>query len=339
MKRLNALFGSIFCLFLLVGCENPVNSMKDTAEEAADNSGLAADAASESREEIATGRIITRMSASSESRDRNFNQMLQSHSFEAKVLSAGKWMKALEYQHWTGQRYDDETILKAMYDEAISEFFYRLTELNGGESIAKNQIDAFGVLTGSRMNPNIAAMAVALHKKASTNEFTNMQRIDGHEPKSFYDILIIGLQEIQKVEDGDNAFGDLDTWQQNLYSWRAEAITIMNYRFNQFLLMGASKSLALREKSAEEIGGMLQSTEAVITGFPELGLGVQHKVNDFLKASLQVKMHLMSIKQQVSSDPLLKGLYMRMTMPAELNARENPISMLHQGLIDRIFPD
>ncbi len=329
----------VFCLVFLTSCENPVSNMKETAEQAADNSGRAADAATESREEIANGRLMSRMSGSSESRENHFEKMQESESFDAKALAAGKWMKALEFMHWTGQKYDTQEVLEAMYDEAFTEFFRKLPELINGKSLARNPQSPFYILGGAKDRAyNVYAMAVTLHKKASNLEFTTWKRVEGFEPKSFYDVMKEGLEKIQRVEDGELAYGELKTWEQTLYTYRDDAIAVLNHRATMLLTMSLVKLTDLKEKNQFTALYNLNLSRNIKSRFPELGLGVQHTVNSYLEGAFKTIRVLKSINETPDLHPKVKTMYKKLVMPKTLKAADGVIQE-HLSFIKQIFPD
>lgn len=343
MKKLKQKALLLAGAFLLTACENPISSMTDTAEEAATNSGLAAESAAESREEIATGRMMSRLSSSSESRENHFETILESESFEAKVLAAGKWMKALEFQHWTGQRHDTKEVLEAMYTEAITEYFSKVSEFNGGVSVALTSLSPTPKGTSEEELAdydkalNVYAMAVAMHSLATTNEYTTVKNVSGHEAKSFFDLIEEGLDEFRKVEKGELAFQELKPWVQKLSEHKEEALAMVNNRANMLLMMVITRVTTIKEVPREQAGAMLMG-EKISSRFSELNIGKQNAVNRYLGATLQSIGVMAKNEMEPSIDGIIKLVFSKLDTPVNPGNSRTPELQSHLFLLNKLFP-
>lgn len=307
---------SIFLSISLSSCSK-LDEMGENAEGAKENSGRAAIAAEESREEIANGRMISRTSGASASRRKALKSLGEMESFSAKVTEASKFVQAFEFQYWTGQRYDTEDYLEALYTDAMREFFRSLMELNGDESIAKTNPSIFSFWKSVReKNMNISAIAVAMHKMSNVQTLVTVPRIDS-QPKSLsvYELIKRALKNIELVENGELNFSDLREYEEIVYNYRDEALAITQARLNMFLTMALMESTELKDYTTTlplvSKGAPIFSYDS---NFDKLNLGEQHRVNDYLDAALKVKVFLEELNKDILYDEKLVYLYEKLNL-------------------------
>ncbi len=161
---MNKTLSLLLMITLTFSC-GKLEEMGKNAEAAKDNSGRAADAAGESREEIAYSRLMGRSGATSAARRKDFTTMLEMESFEMKVTEAAKYLKGFEFQLWTGQRYDSNKYLNALKTDAVNEIFRSTVEAFGDTSIVGQEINPIRVSSGKKdRDLNVMALSVALHQ-------------------------------------------------------------------------------------------------------------------------------------------------------------------------------
>ncbi|MEO0336341.1 MAG: hypothetical protein AAF202_08095 [Pseudomonadota bacterium] len=241
------------CLFLsLTGCGG-LKDMQDNAKAASDNSGKAADAAEESREEIANARILGRAGEASQARREAVASLMSAQSFEHKATEASKYVKAFEYQMFTGQRYDTESTYEIMLKDTMEEFFRSLVELNGDQSIVEYDFSPFSPFADTRSQElNVYAVAAALHKVHHYRESVGKE-----PPASLFDVLSTALSEISKVEAGQMSVDDLKSHQVVVYRNYEEAIALMQARMNMIMIVALGKFSDRLDKTSTLIGAKI----------------------------------------------------------------------------------
>lgn len=312
-------------------------SMTENAEKAsensgraADNSGRAADEASASREEIANGRIAQRTSNSSSSRRDAFNSMLEMKSFEMKLTEASKYVKAFEYQYWSGQRYDTAEYLDRLYHDAMKEFFRSVTEAYGDASIIGEDISALSLNESQKdKNLNVLALAVAMHGLSNMQELVTIPKI-GQEDKavSMYELMKRALIKADKVEKGEMEYSELKEHESTVFYYRDTVIALMNARINMFLTMSLTKISNIKESKIEAM--KLFTVNSFDSKFNGLNLGEQKQVNQFVETAGKVVTFMNELGIKPGYDSSIYGLFLKMRYPKQGSDKFNTLSVQGQ---------
>lgn len=269
----------------------------------------AANNASESRDEIAVGRLLSRKAAASKSRSDYMKLMKESKTFEGKAYHAGKWMKALEFQVWTGQKYDTNRVLLEMYDEAILEFFRAIYDLNKSKNISKSKLSPFYIRSKKKNQAyNLYAMGVTLHL-INPVQVTTEQRVEGYKQMSFFDVLKRGLRKIKRVDDGEIPYSSLTKWERSLDEYREEALMILAHRVDMFLTMSLVNLTDLKDKGQISALYDLKAKKNLNSLFPKLDRGKKKITNRYLDGAIKTINFLNEIEQEMLIHKDVRKMY------------------------------
>ena len=166
-----------------------LSEMKDNAKKASDNSRRAAEAAEQSREEIANSRLLGRAGAASEARRQALESLMSAESFEMKTVEASKLLKAFEFQMWTSQKYDTPEYLDVLYKEGLDEFFRTMVEINAGESLEGSELHPFDPTSSQSRYLSVYAIAASLHKVHTYAEHMVTMGMEELQPISMIDLF------------------------------------------------------------------------------------------------------------------------------------------------------
>lgn len=274
------------CILLCISC-GKLDEMGERTERAAQ-------AATESREEIANGRLLTRSGNTSKSRRDALQSMFKQESFDNKVTEASKFFKAFEFQLLTGQRYDTEALKDRLYDDAINEFFRALSEANGGDSFLYSNPTPFKIprfrKKYANYDLNILALSVSMH---GVHNFQDAFAIKNKVSDiSVYDILKMSLKSIKEVENGLRSFSSLKKYEESVYNKKNEALGIIATRVNMLLVMGMMKLSDLKESKIKSFSLILGMKKKFQSKFESLNKGEKNKVIVYLDAAKKAKAFL-----------------------------------------------
>ena len=298
-----------------------IEEMGKNAKDASDNSGKAATAASESRLEIAHSRMMQRSGGSSTSRREALASLKEMESFEMKVTEASKFVKAFEYQLWTGQMYDTEEYLLQLYDDAMKEFFRSLIEVNDAKSILETDTNPFRAFNESKKDRdlNVFAIAVSMHGIHNVQKYVIVPREVARKTEvSIYDLIKNALVKIEKVDAGLLNNADLADYEHEVFANKEIALKLINIRANMLLTMNLVKVSDLKKSKVDALLlGMKKIKNNFTSKFPKLNLGEQDQANKYLDAANKVKVFMTSIGKDVELLPKLKTYYSKMRLPNE----------------------
>jgi hypothetical protein len=294
-----------------------IQEMGDNAKVASDNSGKAATAAGESREEIAAGRLMTRSGSTSQSRRESFLSMLEMDTLAMKITEASKYVKGFEFQLWTGQKYDTKDYLDVLYEDALQEFFRSLYEANGDKSLAKSDFSPFKLIgKGSKeRTANIYALALAMHGEHNVQKYVivpNKEELD--DTTSIYTLIRDTLVKIRLVEQGKRSFAELKPFELAVYDYREDAIALMQARYNALLTLAVARLSPLKDGKVEALN-TLYLKRSFNSRFLQLNLGQQYQTNVYLDAAVKVKRLLKEVGVEAEIIKPLDKLYKKMILP------------------------
>lgn len=303
-------------LILTVSSCGKLDKMSENATAASENSGRAADAASESREEIAYSRMMGRSGATSAQRREALEGVLSMKTFEMKVTEAAKYLAAFEYQLWTAQKYDSGKYLDALKTDAVNEFFRSLSELYADASIVDAEITPLRMNETQRdLDMNILSMAVALHKVHNVQELvTKDQRGQLQEAESMLSILRSSLERIHLVKNEELAFDQLKEHEKAVYNYRKESLRLLQGRIDMFLSMTLSKVSPIKDGTTRA-AKLTYLDRSFQSRYAQLELGRQVEVNKYVREAAKAATFLDSIGEKVVIDKSVNALMLKMRFP------------------------
>lgn len=304
MTLTKTLLSLSFCATTLLfsSCE-----IADNAKKATKNSGAAAKAAGDSREEIAQSRLLGRSGGSSASRREAIKSLMEMNTFPMKVTEASKYVKAFEFQLWTGQKYETQAYKDRLYEDAMSELFRSIEELYG-KPIAGQKLSPFKALPKAKnRNLNIYALAVAMHGTHQYQEVETRNK-KNIEKESIYDVLKRSLTKVIEVENGEKAYSSLKRYEEVVYNYKNEAIELINARYNMLLTMNMSKVSELKKNTLVGLN-LLYFKKSFKSKFQQLNIGEQEETNKYLDAANKVKKFMNSIGEVLKVHPKISKLY------------------------------
>ena len=332
----------------IISCSK-IQGMSDNAEEASENSGKAAEAASESREEIAYSRLMARAGATSTARRDALSAMEDMETFHTKATEASKYVKAFEFQLWTGQRYDSSKYLLALYEDAMREFFRSLYEVNDDISITQTKNSIFNM--NNKHELNVAAIAIAMHGENNVQKYVTVETKSAKgETESIYSVIKKALIEIHKVENGVKDFSELEEYQKIVFNYKDEAMELIQTRLNTFLSLAIVKLSPIKDSfwsgvTTKVFGKNYKSR------FAKMNLGEKYQVNQYFYAAEKVKIFLDQIgvplkinddvnsvfENMLISDNTVTSLTMNKDVKKELNRYDNYLNLFFKVNNNRLY--
>lgn len=300
----------------LVSCSKLDDTAKN-AKMATENSGRAADAASDSREEIANGRMMTRSGSTSESRREALDGIMTNEALAMKITEASKYVKAFEFQLWTGQRYDTVEYLDQLHEDAMEEFFRSLYELNGDKSIAMSKLSPFKLMgKGKKHSLNIYAISLAMHGIHNVQEKVTLSRKNALTgTTSLYGLIQEGLRKAELVEAGKMSLGDLAEYEKTVYDYRDDARALIQVRYNAMLTLSIARLSNIKDSKVKGLMNIyLGLPRAFKSRFSQLNIGQQFQTNVYLDAAIKVKKYMLEIGMQPELIKPIKKLYGKMIL-------------------------
>lgn len=331
---------SMLALGLTLGTLASCSKLDDTAknaEKATINSGRAADsstraakAAEESREEIANARLMQRSGSASESRKEYLDEMMQMETLPMKVTNASKYVKAFEFQLWTGQKYDNKRYLDLLYEDAMEEFFRSLYELNGDKSLAKSNLSAFKLMgKGKEQSLDIYALSLAMHGIHNVQDSIVNDKKILSKTTSIYDLIKNGLRAAQDVENGKLALGELKEYEKTVYDYRADALALVQVRYNAMLTLAVARLSNIKDSKMKALSNIyLGLPRSYKSRFQDLSLGQQHQTNVYLDAAIKVKRFMQEIDMKPELIKPLRKLYEKMILEEKTILIQGEVSEL-----------
>lgn len=283
--------------FAFTSCSK-LEDMSKNATKASENSGKAAEAASESREEIANGRVMTRAGAAKDARAKALERMKERKSIEGKVVEAATYFKAFEYQLWTGQRYDNQEYLDSLIEDAMNEIYRNLKELNNDKRISKTNPTAF------RINPwrkkrdaNLLAFSLGMHKvhglQITRDPISNtpVEVEFSDEGTSVLDIIKSSLKRIREYENGFLAYGELKPYEVVVYENIEEFTTLVNVRYNMILTLALAEISNVEESTIEGFSSIIlpSSWNSLDNEYMEINDAKKRKANKYITEAAKLR--------------------------------------------------
>lgn len=303
-----------------------VEDMKKNAEEASKNSGDAAQAAQQSREEIAYSRMMSRAAAASKSRRTAFEAMMSADTFEKKVVESAKYFKSFEFQVWTAQRYDTQEYLQALYTSSVKEFFRDLVEAYDGDLISRTEPNPFKLhkLTGKNKHLNVLALASTMHIASEVQELVTVKNLEEvNETTSMYDLIKSGLTKHAAVENGSLGISDLTDSEYYVSVYAKEAIALLQARANMMLTLTLVKVSPIRDKKSKALTLMQPFGKKFKSKFDSLSPTRKDLViNSYLKSAIGVKTFLNTIGVRLEIRKDISNIYSKMILPKALSAED-----------------
>lgn len=315
-KRISTILATGLTLMSLASCSKLDDTAKN-AKMATANSGRAADAAGASREEIANSRMMQRSGNTSASRRESLDAIMKMKTLPMKITNASKYVKAFEFQLWTGQKYDTQEYLDQLHEDAMEEFFRSLYELNGDKSIANSKLSPFKLLgKGKARSNNIYAISLAMHGVHNVQEkVTQDKRKQLADTTSVYGLIQEGLRKAELVEAGKLNMSDLKEYEQTVYDYREDARALIQVRYNAMLTLAIARLSNIKDSKIKGLANIyLGLPKAFKSRFSELNIGQQYQTNVYLDAAIKVKKYMEEINMSPELIKPLKKLYGKMIL-------------------------
>lgn len=308
-------------LLLSLGATLPscskLDKMDKNATAAAENSGKAAKAASESREEIAYSRLMGRSGAASASRREAFEAILSLTEYEAIQIEASKYMKAFEYQLWTAQKYDTAAYRENMKVDSLKELFGSTSEVFN-KNISKVKLDPFALNSKKQQRSlRIYALGAQLDGVHRVQEVVN--GADENKDSTMYSVLTKAVKRISDVNKGILKQENLLDHEKVVQYYYEDAIALLEARYNIFLVTTLTKISDLKKSKVEALKLMLIK-RSFESKFMSLNIGQQNVVNEkFLEKSIDTKNFLESIGIEVKTHKKIAKIYKKMKLEEAQN--------------------
>jgi hypothetical protein len=300
------LLSYLVLLTMLFSSCSKLEGMSKNATKASENSGKAAKAASESREEIANGRIMSRAGAARTARRDSLENMKKLKTVEGKVVEAATYYKAFEYQLWTGQRYDTDEYLESLMEDAMNELYRNLSELNKGKSILDTNPTAFRILPWRlKRDSNLLAMALGLHKLHGLQMTVNPQLLNDYSINSAFkddgmsplDLIKDAMIKINEYENGFLSYGEFKPHEVVVYENLEEFRGLLNTRYNMILTLAIAELTDVDENSFSAIASLILPTswKKLKSEYMDINDAKKRKANKYLDEAFKLKDFMQSV--------------------------------------------
>lgn len=327
-----------------------LDDMGKNATKASENSGKAAQAASESREEIANGRIITRAGGAKDARGKAFERMQDRYTLQGKVVEAATYMKAFEFQLWTGQRYDNNDYLVSLLEDAVNELYRNVMELNDGKELTKTNPTSFR-LSGKNKDRdmNIIALSLALHKvhglqmtvePIEVEQSFSVLSGDDYKGLTVLEFIKNTFVKINKYESLKEQNIELDankyfkSYEYVIYAKKSVFRALLNTRLNALLTLAIAEISNIDESKSEALKALFlpEYMTSIDNNFLELNdvqkldaikyLNKAHLLKRFLEEN--------NLKPYIYND--IYGIFRKMNNPSN-----NEDELVRMKNIDRVL--
>jgi len=341
----------LICSVILSSCSK-LDDMGKNASKASENSGKAATAASESRDEIAHGRIITRAGGAKDARGKAFDRMRSRYTLQGKVVEAATYMKAFEYQLWTGQRYDEDTYLVSLLEDAVNELYRNISELNEGKSIDDTNPTSFRVSAKNKdRDMNIVAMSLALHKvhglqitvePIELEEGFSLLSGDDNQGLSTLEFIKNTLVKINQYEDlrAQNILIDtksyFTSYEFAIYSKKSLFEALLNTRVNALLTLAVAELSNIDESKIEALSALFMPDfmDSVNNEFLTLNDAQKLDAIKYLNEAYKLKSFLDNNKLDGSIYKDIQKIFRKMRHP-----KNNEETLLQMNIMDKKMVD
>ena len=327
-----------------------LEDMSKNATEASENSGRAADAATESREEIANGRIISRAGGAKAARGYAFDRMITRYTLEGKVVEAAAYMKAFEYQLWTGQRYDKDEYLQELVLDAVNEIYRNINELNAGQDLNETGPTVFRISEGKKdRDMNIIAMALAMHKvhglqitvePIKLTEDFSLAFNDDSMGISVLDYVKSTLIKIKHYEElkSKNEFIDINTMlsepERVIYSKLDVYEGLITTRYNALLSLAIVELSNLEDNKINAFAALFAPSfmDSVESEFIQLNDAQKLDANKYLEEAFKLKTFMVSNGYNVEMYDDIYKIFRKMNHP-----KADDESLIEMNVVDRYY--
>lgn len=238
--------------------------------------------------------VQLRLKEAEESRDRRSKNLLEASSFQQKVTEAAAYLKAFEYQYWTGEEAagDDQHIREEKMMIAAQEFFRFLAELI---SLTKEQEidDIFdpSITMKNKTAMAINAISLALH------QIDDYQKIlieeQGIKKVHMLNMIKDSLLKLRPLETGEISFASLKDYEKEVLENAELAQAILKIRVNTFSSMALSKVSDISHKG--DAGKFMMMTLGWDAHYHTLNIAQQDKVLRYLREGNKTRDYLLTL--------------------------------------------
>jgi hypothetical protein len=236
------------------------------------------------------------------------DELDKTDSLEAKVVAAGTFCMAFEFQLWKNNLADTEQMREQLYRDGMEEFFLKITRYlpdsdkapDPTSSKAKMQNFMAIAATIDRVNPN--AQFLAKQMNVST--------------VSILDLIHEALPKAAQVERGELRIEDLRPFENQVLIYQKEAIALLEARANFLPMLLIARISDISSRSLPMQAWMVyRGTDARLDNLAAVqdGLGYLKKANDEI-----LFMQGLGIPPRI--DSTLKALFNHLRVPEPGNS-------------------
>tara|TARA_B100001971_G_scaffold37960_1_gene32984 strand:- start:28797 stop:29918 length:1122 start_codon:yes stop_codon:yes gene_type:complete len=315
--------------FTFTSCSK-LDGMSENATKASENSGRAADAATDSVGILKRSVIVTRPGAAKEARARAMERLKEAVSIEGKVVEAATYFKAFEYQLWLGNHFDTDEYLQTLYEDAMNEIYRNMKELNKDKKISQTNPTAF------RINPwrkkrdaNLLALSLGLHKvhglqitvrpiELELEDGSVFSFEDENMGVSALDLIKEALVRIKKYEEGQIAYGELKPYEVVVYENIEEFVTLINVRYNMILTLALAELTNVEESTIEGFSSIILPTSwrSLDSDYMEINDAKKRKANKYITEAAKLRDFMLANGYMNETYAPIEKTFKRMNNPS-----------------------
>ena len=346
--KLNKAATLLLASSILVGCENPMKTMKTMKDTTGDMSvttkGMGKTTnelkgiSSEMKDNMLIMHDQVRIKEARDTRDKEFKSLIDpKNEVAAKLAHAGVFFKSMEYQLWTGnESFDNAEKRDKLILDAVKEFIRLSSEIHGKIDVAKlSPVKKFK--KKNNMEFAFYALATAMHENNHYQEILHEDMDAEFELLSFYDIV---KKAILKEELG----GELKEYELEILSIRNILNDLVQARFDMLTALGVK---SLGDKAGMKFGAKLSGLTFKLSGgklgkikmkslFSEASYAVKKDILKKLDGAVKVLEFAKEAKINLTLDETLSSLINNLEMAADANAEDELLKELNV-LLDQLI--
>ncbi len=258
-------------------------------------------------------------------RAKALEDMEANSAVETKILYAGIYMIAFEFQVWTGEGLDDEARREVLYQDAFIQFDKDMRRYMG----ATLSLDPTS--TDPAME-NLYALSATLHMLNPLQEIL-VKDHKGIKASSMLTLIESVLRKNKELESGKVQWDDLKPYEQEALSAASDLQYIVKLRANFIPALVISKFTNLEYASFTT--KIQKLTLGFTADFQDIGLAALYTYRDYMKEANANRIFLKSIGLDPEYNCRLNLLYKGMKMPT-LNNVPAPRQQATAQSIDQI---
>lgn len=324
------LLSNLMLIAMLFTSCSKLDDMGKNATKASDNSGKAADAATNSVGILKRSVIVTRPGAAKEARAKALERMQAAVSVEGKVVEAATYFKAFEYQLWLGQHFDSDDYLETLYEDAMNETYRIMKELNKDKKISKTNPTAFRISgKKKKRDANLLAFSLGIHKvhglqitvkpiELELEDGTIRSFEDDTDGVSHLDLIKEALIRIKQYENGLIGYNELKLYEVVVYENIEEFVTLLNVRYNMILTLALSELTNIEESTMEGFASIIlpASWRSLDSDYMEINDAKKRKANKYIEEASKIRNFMLAHGYECSTYKPIEKTFKRMNNPS-----------------------